>query len=154
MNKLAIPTRKKITMNILLIEDHPGDVMLTQEALKDPKIPNCELFIVNDGEQALDYLNQVGEYTSSVLPDLIIMDLNIPKKDGQEVLMYIKNHKSLKTIPVVIFSTSDSGSDVNRSYMLRANCYVTKPVDYDDFVKALSGIINFWQIAERPASQK
>jgi len=149
MRNIAIPVRELIKMKILLIEDHPGDVMLTQEALKDPQIPDCELFIVNDGEEALDYLNQEGDYQESIIPDLIIMDLNIPKKDGQEVLRYIKSHNKLKTIPVVIFSTSDSGSDVSKSYYLRANCYVTKPVDYDEFVTSLSGIINFWQLAER-----
>lgn len=143
-------TREKIKMNILLIEDHPGDIMLTQEALKDPQIPKCELFIVSDGEEALNYLNREGAYTGAIIPDLIIMDLNIPKKDGQEVLTYIKQHDRLKTIPVVIFSTSDSGSDVKKSYYLRANCYVTKPVDYDEFVTALSGIVNFWQLAEKP----
>jgi len=154
MKDLVVSVREQIKMNILLIEDHPGDVMLTQEALKDPQIPSCELYIVNDGEQALDYLNQANEYKEAIIPDLIIMDLNIPKKDGQEVLRYIKNHEGLKTIPVVIFSTSDSGSDVNRSYLLRANCYVTKPVDYDEFVTALSGIVNFWQLAERPKLQE
>lgn len=142
--------REELKMNILLIEDHPGDIMLTQEALKDPQIPQCDLYIVSDGEEALDYLNRSGSYQEAILPDLIIMDLNIPKKDGQEVLTYIKSHEELKTIPVVIFSTSDSGSDVNKSYQLRANCYVTKPVDYDEFVTALSGIVNFWQLAERP----
>ncbi|MEM6802997.1 MAG: response regulator [Bacteroidota bacterium] len=150
MMNTYVKTREHVKMNLLLIEDHPGDIMLTEEALKDPKIPQCNLNVVSDGEEALDYLSQSKGFEEAIVPDLIIMDLNIPKKDGQEVLTFIKNHDRLKTIPVVIFSTSDSEQDVNRSYHLRANCYVTKPVDYDEFVLALSGIINFWQLAERP----
>ncbi|MEL6673485.1 MAG: response regulator [Bacteroidota bacterium] len=131
-------------MNILLVEDNPGDIMLAKEALKEARLQSHSLSVVTDGDKALDFLNQRFQVGGALIPDLIILDLNIPCRNGKEVLRYIKEHPSLRHIPVVVFSTSAAEHDVNTCYKLQANCYVTKPIDFDDFVDVISSIVNFW----------
>ena len=130
-------------IEILLVEDNPGDVRLTQEALDEAKVLN-NLSVVDNGVDALAFLRQEGKYASAVRPDLILLDLNLPKKDGRAVLADIKEDPSLKRIPVVILTTSRAEEDIVRSYDLHANCYVTKPVDLDQFIKVVKSIEQFW----------
>ncbi|MBW8832585.1 MAG: response regulator [Burkholderiales bacterium] len=130
-------------IEILMVEDNPGDVRLTQEALKGAKIWN-EFNVVSDGAAALDYLRRNKPYEDSVRPDLMLLDLNLPKKDGREVLAAMKADTSLKTIPVVILTTSQAEEDVVRAYNLHANCYVTKPVDFEQFTRIVQAIEQFW----------
>jgi CheY-like chemotaxis protein len=130
-------------IEILLVEDSPGDVELTQEVLRDAKVRN-HLNVVSDGEEALRYLRREGRYASAVRPDLILLDLNLPKKDGREVLREIKNDDSLKRIPVVVLTTSQAEQDILKTYELHANCYVTKPVDLDQFITVVQSIEDFW----------
>ncbi len=131
------------TVEILLVEDNPGDARLAEEGLKESKVIN-NLHIVDDGIEAMEYLRKEGNYTDAVTPDLILLDLNLPKKDGREVLAEIKADEKLKRIPVVILTTSNAEEDVLKTYGLHANCYVTKPVDLDQFVKIVQSINNFW----------
>jgi len=126
-----------------LVEDNPGDVRLTIEALKESKIVN-DLFVVNDGIEAMDFLRHEGNYKDSTHPDLIILDLNLPKMDGRQVLAKIKVDKNLKKIPVVILTTSSADEDIIKSYQLHANCYITKPVGMDQFIKVVKSVGNFW----------
>ncbi|HET9643921.1 MAG TPA: response regulator [Burkholderiaceae bacterium] len=128
---------------VLMVEDNPGDVRLTREALKDGKIW-LDLNVVEDGTSALDYLHRRGAYPDALRPDLILLDLNLPRMDGREVLAAIKQHEELKTIPVVILTTSHAEADVLRAYELNANCYVTKPVDFDQFQSIVKMIEQFW----------
>jgi chemotaxis family two-component system response regulator Rcp1 len=130
-------------IDILLIEDNPGDVRLTQEALRDGKVIN-NLTVVSDGVEALDFLRQKGPYADAKRPDVILLDLNLPRKDGREVLAEIKEDSELKRIPVVVITSSKSEEDVLRSYNLHANCYVTKPVDLEQFVTVVKSIEDFW----------
>jgi chemotaxis family two-component system response regulator Rcp1 len=130
-------------IEVLLVEDSPGDVRLTQEALKDAKV-HINLQVARDGIEAMSLLKQEGEYANSPRPDLILLDLNLPKKDGREVLQEIKESPTLKSIPVVILTTSASNTDILRSYMLHANCYITKPVNLDGFLKVVKTIDGFW----------
>jgi CheY-like chemotaxis protein len=130
-------------IEILLVEDSPGDVRLTIEALKDAKVLN-HLNIVRDGMEATDYLFQRGTYTHATPPDLILLDLNLPKKDGREVLADIKSDVNLKRIPVVILTTSQAEEDILKTYDLHANCYITKPVDLEQFMKVVKSIEDFW----------
>ena len=130
-------------IDILLVEDNPADVRLTVEALKEGKIYN-NLHVVTDGVEAIAYLRREGKYAEAVRPDLILLDLNLPKKDGREVLKVIKNDDSLKIIPVVVLTMSRSEEDILRSYDLNANCYITKPVDLDQFMKVIRAIHEFW----------
>ena len=130
-------------IDILLVEDNPGDADLAREALEGGKIKN-NLFVVHDGETAMDFLFKAGPYTDMPRPDLILLDLNLPRKDGREVLSDIKSHKDLKRIPVVILTTSKSEEDILKSYNLHANCYITKPIDLNQFVKVVRSIENFW----------
>ena len=131
------------SINILLVEDNPADVRLTQEAFKDAKVLN-ELHVVNDGVEAVRFLRREGEYADKPRPDLILLDLNLPKKDGREVLSDIKSDNSLCRIPVVVLTTSEAEQDILNSYNLHANCYVTKPVDFDQFAEIVNSIENFW----------
>jgi two-component system, chemotaxis family, response regulator Rcp1 len=131
------------SFNILLVEDSPGDVRLTREAFKDAKI-YINLHVAKDGIEAMAFLNREGEYAAVPRPDLILLDLNLPRKDGRQVLEEIKESPSLKSIPVVILTTSASDEDVLRSYRLHANCYISKPVDLDGFLKVVASIDNFW----------
>lgn len=130
-------------IDILLVEDNPGDVRLTIEALKEAKLLNT-IQHVSDGVEAIAYLRQTGNYASAPRPDLILLDLNLPKKDGREVLAEIKNDPNLKRIPVVILTTSRAEQDILKAYNLHANCYITKPVDLDQFIKVAKSIDNFW----------
>jgi CheY-like chemotaxis protein len=131
------------TIEILLVEDNPGDVRLTVEAFKDLKMHN-RLIVVNDGVEAMAYLNNEPPYTDAVRPDLILLDLNLPRKDGREVLQEIKFSDDLRRIPVVILTTSNDEHDILRSYDLHANCYITKPVDLEQFLTIVKSIQNFW----------
>ena len=130
-------------IDILLVEDNPGDVRLTQEAFKSNKITN-NLYIVKDGVEAMAFLKREGDYADSPRPDLILLDLNLPKKDGREVLAEIKQDDTLKTIPVVILTTSSAEEDILKTYGLHANCYVTKPVELEQFMIVVKSIQDFW----------
>ena len=130
-------------VEILLVEDNPGDVRLIQEALRDGKVWNNP-HVVSDGEAALDFVYRRGAFTDSPRPDMILLDLNLPKKDGREVLATIKSDPDLKRIPVVVLTTSKEEEDVLRAYNLAANCYVTKPVEFEEFMKVIRMIEDFW----------
>jgi len=130
-------------VEILLVEDNPGDVRLTREALKEAKVIN-NLTVLKDGVEALAFLRQQGPYGGAVIPHLILLDLNLPKKDGREVLAEIKTDEKLKRIPVVVLTTSQDEQDVFKSYNLHANCYVTKPVDLEQFMTVVKSIEDFW----------
>lgn len=130
-------------IEILLVEDNPGDIRLTQEALKDTKVLN-NLSVVVDGVEAMSFLNKEGKYADAVRPDLILLDLNLPKKDGREVLEEIKADESLHTIPVVVLTVSQSEQDIVKSYDLHANCYIAKPINLDQFVEVVKAIDDFW----------
>lgn len=130
-------------MEVLLVEDNPGDVLLTRLALEDGKI-HINLSVVEDGVEAIAFLTKQGKYATSPHPDLILLDLNLPKKDGREVLAEIKNHQDFKRIPVVILTTSQAEEDIVKAYNLAANCYITKPVDFHQFVKIVQTIEDFW----------
>lgn len=130
-------------VEILLVEDNPGDVRLTKEALKESKIYN-NLHVVMDGEEAMKFLRKEGKYKKEVTPDLIILDLNLPKKDGREVLQEVKEDKELRRIPVVILTVSSNEEDILASYNAYANCYIKKPVDLNQFEKVVKLIDDFW----------
>jgi CheY-like chemotaxis protein len=130
-------------IEVLLVEDDPGDELMTREAFEDNKIGNT-LHVVRDGEEALDFLYQRGAHTAAPRPDLILLDLNIPKYDGREVLQRIKSDPALSLIPVVVLTTSSAEEDILRSYKLHANAYVTKPVDLDQFIAAVRQIDEFF----------
>jgi len=134
---------KSAAANILLVEDNPGDVRLTEEAMKESR-SQCTLNVVGDGEEAIHYLQNKGVYADAVRPDLILLDLNLPKLSGTEVLQRIKQIDALKSIPVVVLTTSNSQDDIQSSYALHANCYVTKPSDLDEFIGAIRQIEDFW----------
>ena len=130
-------------IDILVVEDNSGDARLIKEVLNEHKIFNT-LFVVNDGVEAMNFLLNKGKYKDSPKPDLIILDLNLPKKDGREVLAEIKENDDLKRIPVVIMTISQAEADILRSYNLHANCYVTKPIDLDQFINVVKSIEEFW----------
>lgn len=130
-------------IEILLVEDNPGDVRLTQEAVREAKIRNT-LNVVNDGEQAIAYVRRQGEYADRPRPDLILLDLNLPRKDGREVLQDLKSDPDLHRIPVVVLTSSEAEQDILRTYDLYANAYVTKPVDLEQFMHVVSSIQDFW----------
>ena len=130
-------------IQILLVEDDPGDVLMTREAFEDNKVGNV-LHVVQDGMEALDFLYRRGEYTEAARPDLILLDLNLPKYDGRQVLEKIKNDPDLAMIPVVVLTTSAAEEDILRSYKLHANAYVTKPVDFAQFTAAIRQIDEFF----------
>jgi CheY-like chemotaxis protein len=130
-------------INILLVEDNPGDVRLTVEALREGKVHNC-LSVAPDGVEALAFLRREGKHAGAPRPDVILLDLNLPKKDGREVLAEIKADEDLRKIPVVILTTSKAEEDILRSYALHANCYVTKPVDLEQFITVVKSIEDFW----------
>ena len=130
-------------IKILLVEDNPGDVRLVGEALKEAEV-RSELSVVGDGMEALAFLHREGRYAEAVRPQLILLDLNLPKKDGREVLAEIKEDPHLKRIPVVVLTTSKAEQDILQSYDLHANCYIPKPVDLHEFVRAVKSIEDFW----------
>ena len=130
-------------VNLLLVEDNPGDIKLIQETLKENRFLT-ELTVITDGEEALNYLKRRGEYEFEPHPDLILLDLNLPKLNGQEILAEIKKDEELKRIPVIVLTSSTEESDIYKSYNLNANCYISKPVDLDNFIKVIRSIENFW----------
>jgi chemotaxis family two-component system response regulator Rcp1 len=130
-------------IEVLLVEDSPGDVRLTREAFKDAKVL-INLNVASDGVEAMAFLNREGNNANAPRPDLILLDLNLPKKDGREVLAELKESPALKSIPVVILTTSASEADIHGSYLHHANCYITKPVDLDGFLKVVRSIDSFW----------
>jgi chemotaxis family two-component system response regulator Rcp1 len=130
-------------VSVLLVEDNPGDMRLTIEALEENKF-YINLDVARDGVEALEFLRQQGQYADARRPDLILLDLNLPRKDGREVLAEIKSDPDLQRIPVVILTTSQAEKDILRTYNLHANCYVTKPVDLDQFIRVVKSIEEFW----------
>lgn len=131
------------SIEILLVEDNPADIRLTEEVLKSSKIRNI-LNVVMDGVEAIDFLKKEGKYKDASSPDIILLDLNLPKKDGREVLSDIKSDPLLRHIPVVILTTSEAEQDIFKTYDLHANCYITKPVDFDQFISVIKLIEDFW----------
>ena len=141
-------------IEILLIEDNPGDVRLTKEVLMEGKVRN-HLQVVGDGVEAMAFLPRENNYVEAPRPDLILLDLNLPKKDGREVLQEIKEDGEFKCIPVVVLTTSEADEDILRSYDLAANCYITKPVDLDQFIRVIKTIETFWlTIVKLPKRQR
>ena len=135
--------RQSRPVEVLLVEDNPGDVRLTQEALKDGRVL-VNLTVAADGVEAMDVLNKRGNYQNAARPDLILLDLNLPRKNGREVLEEIKADDDLKRIPVIVMTTSKAEQDLYRVYNLNANCYITKPVDLDEFLNVVRSIEDFW----------
>ena len=131
------------SVEVLLVEDNPGDVRLTLEAFKDSKF-KTHLSVVGDGIEAMAFLRREGKYVNAPRPDLVLLDLNVPRKDGRAVLVEIKEEENLKYIPVVILTTSEAESDILTTYRYHANCYITKPVDFELFMKVVKSIENFW----------
>lgn len=131
------------TAEILLVEDSPGDIRLTIEALKESRITN-NLHIVNDGVEALDFLRKIGQYANAPTPDLILLDLNLPRLNGFEVLKKTKEDDILKVIPIVVLTTSQSERDILQSYQLHVNCFVSKPIEFDEFFNVIRTIEDFW----------
>lgn len=130
-------------IEVLLVEDNPGDVRLTQEAFNEGKVRN-NLHVVHDGVEALEFLRQLGNYSSAPTPDLVLLDLNLPKKDGRQVLGEMKSDPLLRRIPVVVLTTSQAETDILHSYDLHANCYISKPVDLEQFIDIVNTIEDFW----------
>jgi CheY-like chemotaxis protein len=140
-------------IHILLVEDNEGDIMLTTEALEDGKISN-KISIARDGKAAIDFVSKSGLYKDAETPDLVLLDINLPKKNGFEVLEFIKTNAELKQIPVIMLTTSSSVRDVELSYQHYANCFITKPIDVTEFMDAISKIENFWlSVVKLPFSQ-
>ncbi len=140
-------------IHILLVEDNEGDILLTKEAFEDAKLLT-RLSVVRDGKEAVDFLTKEGSYKEAESPDLLLLDVNLPKKNGHEVLQFIKEDERLKHIPVIMFTTSSSETDINFSYQNHANCYITKPVDVNDFLSVITRIENFWiSIVTLPTSK-
>lgn len=140
---MSMPARDSKPIEILLVEDNSGDARLAREALRDAKVRN-NLTWISDGTEALAFLRREGKYQRAPRPDLILLDLNLPRKDGREVLTEIKADEKFRRIPVVILTTSQAEEDVLRAYHLNANCYITKPVDLDQFMKVVKTIEDFW----------
>jgi len=138
-------TAKRLSrpVEILMVEDNPGTVRLTQEVMRDSKVRNA-MYVVDDGVEAMAFLRKQGRYASAPRPDLVLLDLNLPRKDGRETLAEMKQDEELKRIPVVVLTTSRSEDDVLRAYDLHANCYLNKPVGLEDFIKVVQSIENFW----------
>lgn len=130
-------------IHILLVEDNEGDILLITEAFEEAKLAN-QISVVRNGEQAIDFVEKRGNYQNVELPDLIVLDINLPRKNGHEVLKYVKEKDYLKQIPIIMLTTSSSESDILKSYENHANCFITKPVDVEDFFNAVTGIENFW----------
>jgi chemotaxis family two-component system response regulator Rcp1 len=132
-----------VPIDILLVEDSPSDVLLTKEALRDARIAN-ELSVARDGEEAIAYLRQQGDFADTPRPDIVILDLNLPRKDGREVLREIKGDESLRRIPVLVLTTSASDRDVGECYDSHANCFLTKPIDFEEFIDVVRSMEHFW----------
>ncbi|MCC5615134.1 response regulator [Nostoc sp. CHAB 5836] len=132
-----------MSIQVLLVEDNPGDAQLTRIALEDSRI-SIHLSVVEDGVEAMAFLRKQEKYVNAAHPDIVLLDLNLPRKDGREVLAEIKGDENLKRIPVVVLTTSQAEEDILKAYNLAANCYITKPVDFDQFVKIVQSIESFW----------
>lgn len=130
-------------IHILLVEDNPGDVRLTVEALRDAKVAN-ELHVVGDGEEAIKFLRQDGRYIDAPRPDIVLLDLNLPRLDGRDVLAAIKTDPDLAKIPIIVLTSSSAERDIQQAYELHANCYVSKPVDFTEFIQAVRSLEGFW----------
>jgi CheY-like chemotaxis protein len=140
-------------IHLLLVEDNEGDILLTTEALEDAKI-HIELSVVKDGKEAIDFVNKQGKYSDADLPYIILLYINLPKKNGHEVLEYIKGNENLKHIPIIMLTTSSSQKDINASYNKFVNCFITKPVDASEFLTVISAIENFWiSIVKLPSNK-
>ena len=139
-------------IEILLVEDNAADVRLTEEALREGKVRN-NLHVARDGMEALEFLKRQGKHAKATRPDLILLDLNLPRRDGREVLAEIKDDPDLKMIPVVVLTTSSAEADILKSYKLHANCYITKPVDLEQFVSVVKSIDDFWLTVVRLPSE-
>ena len=139
-------------IEILLVEDNAADVRLTEEALREGKVRN-NLHVARDGMEALEFLRRQGKFAKATRPDLILLDLNLPRRDGREVLAEIKDDPALKMIPVVVLTTSSAEADIFKSYKLHANCYITKPVDLEQFVSVVKSIDDFWLTVVRLSSE-
>lgn len=131
------------SIHILLVEDNEGDILLTTDVLEEKKIIN-KISVVKDGNKAIDFLNKKNEYKDAELPNLILLDINLPKKNGHEVLQYIKTNDKFKHIPIIMLTTSSSEKDIMLSYKNYANCFISKPVEVNDFIDAVAKIENFW----------
>jgi len=142
-----------MTAEVLLVEDSSGDVRLTREAFRDAN-GSIHLHVVSDGVEAMAFLRQEGPYANALRPDLILLDLNLPRMDGREVLAHVKADDDLKMIPVVILTTSEAETDIVKSYQLQANCYLLKPVLFDDFVSLVRSINDFWLTKVRLPQQR
>lgn len=143
-----------LTIHILLVEDNEGDILLTREAFQEAKILT-KLSVVRDGKEAIDFLTRQGKHTYAKMPDMLLLDINLPKKNGHEVLQFIKEDENLKHIPVIMLTTSSSPKDVNLAYNHYANCFITKPVDVNEFMSVIAGIENFWiSIVKLPAKKE
>ncbi|GAC1438200.1 MAG: response regulator [Sediminibacterium sp.] len=141
-------------INVLLVEDNEGDILLTKEAFEDARV-SINLHIARDGKEAIDFLHKEGKYSDMDLPDLLLLDVNLPKKNGHEVLKLIKGNENLKHIPVIMLTTSSDEKDINLSYQNYVNCYITKPADIDNFLDVVSKIENFWvSVAKLPALKR
>ncbi|WP_319431353.1 response regulator [Mycobacterium sp. RTGN5] len=130
-------------IHILLVEDNPGDVRLTQEALRGARVAN-DLHVVGDGEEAIEYLRRRGRYVDAPRPDIILLDLNLPRLDGREVLIDIKSDPDLAKIPIIVLTSSSAERDIQSAYELHANCYISKPVDFTEFIEAVRSLEGFW----------
>ncbi len=130
-------------IQILLVEDNPGDVRLTIEALRGAKVAN-ELHVVADGEEAIEFLRQTGRHTEAPRPDIVLLDLNLPRLDGREVLANVKSDPDLAKIPIIVLTSSTAEQDIEESYGLHANCYISKPVDFTEFIQAVRSLEGFW----------
>ena len=138
------------TVNILLVEDNPADARLIEEVFKDTNVNN-KIYVVKDGVDAMNFLNKENEYSEAPRPEMILLDLNLPRKDGREVLKEVKKNEELKSIPIVILTTSSAKEDVIKTYSNHANCYITKPVDFDQFLRVITAIEDFWlKVVELP----
>lgn len=150
------PDRERLPMHVLLVEDSPGDVRLTQEAFREAN-PSIHLHVATDGVEAMAFLKREGVHVNAPRPGIILLDLNLPRMDGREVLARIKMDQSLQTIPTVILTTSDAEADITKSYQLKANCYLTKPVQLDEFESLVRSINEFWltkvRLPQRVSSQ-
>lgn len=147
-------TKADRPIEILLVEDNPGDVRLTREIFKAARIRNI-IHTVEDGVEAMEYLRNQGKYADEARPDLILLDLNLPRKDGREVLAEIKSDDELKRIPIVVLTISKAEEDILKTYSLHANCYITKPVDLDQFIKVVASIEDFWlSVVKLPSGMK
>ena len=149
---MTAPRESSLPIEVLLVEDDPGDVLMTQEAFEEHKVRN-NLAVVNDGTDAIAYLRREGQYADAPRPDLILLDLNLPRVDGRQVLQAIKEDPDLRRIPVVVLTTSQADEDILRSYKLHANAYVTKPVDFERFIAVVRQIDEFFvQVVRLPHS--